>query len=288
MFDYIVRKAQEEKKAAEERIKAAYDSIPAEYHKFIILLDKNVKLGKAGNYKMQPELRELGVWQGKDGSLYLPVSLPYMTVDGRIQWARDEHRKAGKALHIRTEVCNGYVRAEVESELLGSASATAKIGDGDGVDRTNPIENAETSAVGRALGFLGYGLIGTGIASADEVVDAQRRLAQLENNKEKDKKTKNTAQKEPADASSAKSSPAPEWVKGKISDVTPGKIKDTLVFGIKLDTGETVIIAEKHPFMKVIDTHKEKSLEFRCIKKRKNNYLLSGFGNVKADGQVVA
>ena len=42
----LVRKAQEEKKAAEERIKAAYDSIPAEYHKFIILLDKNAKQEK--------------------------------------------------------------------------------------------------------------------------------------------------------------------------------------------------------------------------------------------------
>jgi hypothetical protein len=35
------------------------------------------------------------------------------------------------------------------------------------------LENAETSAVGRALGFLGYGLYGTGIASAEEVLQAQ-------------------------------------------------------------------------------------------------------------------
>jgi hypothetical protein len=41
------------------------------------------------------------------------------------------------------------------------------------VDESNPLENAETSAVGRALGFLGYGVYGTGIASADEVLQAQ-------------------------------------------------------------------------------------------------------------------
>ncbi|TFI46518.1 hypothetical protein E4O93_17455 [Diaphorobacter sp. DS2] len=32
---------------------------------------------------------------------------------------------------------------------------------------------AETSAIGRALGFLGYGLIGTGIASAEEMDGAE-------------------------------------------------------------------------------------------------------------------
>ena len=41
------------------------------------------------------------------------------------------------------------------------------------MDESNPLENAETSAVGRALGFLGYGLYGTGIASAEEVLQAQ-------------------------------------------------------------------------------------------------------------------
>ena len=277
MFDYIVRKAQEEKKAAEERIKAAYDSIPAEYHKFIILLDKNVKLGKVDNYKMQPELRELGVWQGKDGSLYLPVSLPYMTVDGRIQWARDEHRKAGKALHIRTEVCNGYVRAEVVSELYGSATATAKIGDGDGVDRTNPIENAETSAVGRALGFLGYGLIGTGIASADEVIAAQKETAQV----------KAVTKENPQPSSNPKEEA--EWVKGKIIDIKPARTQKGTVFGLKLDSGETVVLPENHPFMSIIDTYKEHVLEFRCQKSPKGSkYVMLGFGSVKANGQVVA
>lgn len=290
-LNFLLIKAQEEKKNAEETIKAALESVLEKYRGFIRLINKNVKLGQINN-DLSPELKQQGIWKTKDGTAYITVQQPYMIVDGRIMWAQDEHREAGKLLHRRTKVFKdeGFVQVEVESEILGSATGTATIGDGETsyVDKTNAIENAETSALGRALGFLGYGILGTGIASADEVVDAQRRLAQLENNKEKDKKTKNTAQKEPADASSAKSSPAPEWVKGKISDVTPGKIKDTLVFGIKLDTGETVIIAEKHPFMKVIDTHKEKSLEFRCIKKRKNNYLLSGLGNVKADGQVVA
>jgi predicted Zn-dependent peptidase len=40
-----------------------------------------------------------------------------------------------------------------------------------GINQTSHIENAETSAVGRALAFLGYG-IETSIASAEEVSQA--------------------------------------------------------------------------------------------------------------------
>ena len=44
---------------------------------------------------------------------------------------------------------------------------------GDGyINKTSALENAETSAVGRALAFLGIGIIES-IASADEVVKAQ-------------------------------------------------------------------------------------------------------------------
>ena len=40
------------------------------------------------------------------------------------------------------------------------------------INRTSHVENAETSAVGRALGFCGFG-IDTAIASADEVQNAE-------------------------------------------------------------------------------------------------------------------
>jgi hypothetical protein len=46
------------------------------------------------------------------------------------------------------------------------------------INQTSAVENAETSSVGRALAFLGYG--GTEIASADEVANAIKAQAAIE------------------------------------------------------------------------------------------------------------
>lgn len=45
---------------------------------------------------------------------------------------------------------------------------------GEGVDKASAVENAETSAVGRALGMLGIGVL-EGIATIDEIGNAQTR-----------------------------------------------------------------------------------------------------------------
>lgn len=57
--------------------------------------------------------------------------------------------------------------------MVTLATGTAMEREGAGnINRTSHVENAETSAVGRALGFLGFG-IDTAIASADEVQNAE-------------------------------------------------------------------------------------------------------------------
>jgi len=128
----------------EAKIKLAYDTTPPEYHGFIAVIKGN----------------------------------PYMKVDGRVAMARDEHRELGKRLDIMKPVFDTVFdiptcQVTVYSELFGMATGTSKVFiGGRGVDQTNPLENAETSAVGRALGFMGYGLLGGGIASAEEVEQA--------------------------------------------------------------------------------------------------------------------
>ena len=60
--------------------------------------------------------------------------------------------------------------SDEEGNLLASGIAYEREGSTN-VNRTSYIENCETSAVGRALGFLGIGING-GIASAEEVQTA--------------------------------------------------------------------------------------------------------------------
>jgi hypothetical protein len=125
----------------------------------------------------------------------------YITVDCRLAMARVEHREAGKKLEIviseiRPDIDRKgnlpmlVVQVVLESEIYGRAvgTATADISAGArAVDATNPVENAETSAVGRALGFYGYGTLQgqSGIASAEEVTDAKRRPIEAQKPAEK-------------------------------------------------------------------------------------------------------
>lgn len=95
----------------------------------------------------------------------------YMTVARRVELAYEE-----KALEsVETDVLSHnpvVVRAKVVvrgNVFTGISSVnldTPRI-----IEKDNPYEVAETSAVGRALGFAGYGLIES-VASADEMVRA--------------------------------------------------------------------------------------------------------------------
>lgn len=97
---------------------------------------------------------------------------PYMTVAGRIAEFWDKAAKGPAS--IITEVTQAgsiiTVKAVATIGQLSAVGHASEMIGGSGVNRTNALENAETSAVGRALGNLGLGLLGAGgIASADEV-----------------------------------------------------------------------------------------------------------------------
>lgn len=98
----------------------------------------------------------------------MPVNIhgkQYITVNERINLAGEN------LLGVETEVLQYdpvvVVKATINykgQKFSGISSANpAKL-----IEKTNPFEVAETSAVGRALGFAGIGIEG-GIASADEM-----------------------------------------------------------------------------------------------------------------------
>lgn len=81
-----------------------------------------------------------------------------------------------KTVLIKTSA--GYYKDTGEIVLLGTGFAQETFGRGL-VNSTSFVENAETSAVGRALGFMGFGLNGGDISSAEELskaLDAKQRL----------------------------------------------------------------------------------------------------------------
>ena len=97
----------------------------------------------------------------------------YLTVARRI----DDFRKAYPDYSITSTVLHAdqdyvQVRAEianVEGRVVASGLAE-EVRKASNINKTSALENAETSAVGRALAFFGMG--GTEIASADEVAGA--------------------------------------------------------------------------------------------------------------------
>ena len=110
----------------------------------------------------------------EDGKL-IQVTTEYMTVAGRIKEFTDLHKKQNKKFKFTRyfEVDsqgNIICHAKVFSEIFGVVEATAAAYGKTIVDKTNPYENAETSAYGRCLGFFGIGII-ENFASYEEVKD---------------------------------------------------------------------------------------------------------------------
>ena len=114
------------------------------------------------------------------------VQTPYPEVNQRIKAFRQVYpdgfivteieKLEGGAVIFRAQV--GYYESSGLRYVLGEG--TAREGQQDSyINKTSYIENAETSAVGRALGMAGFG-IDYGVASAEEVEGAKAAQAEQE------------------------------------------------------------------------------------------------------------
>ena len=106
----------------------------------------------------------------------------YMTVARRVEVAHEAKTLEG----VETEIVNHNpvvvkARVTIKGKVFTGISSV-NLDSQKMIEKLNPYEVAETSAVGRALGFAGYGLIES-IASADEVsraVAIQQRVQHIE------------------------------------------------------------------------------------------------------------
>lgn len=191
----IIRQRVEDARRREEQMRiAAEKAIPAEYRDFLVFIEENEPILNGEPELKKGEKLPPGVFTWK-GRTYVKVKAPYMVVAGRVKWFTDDHKKAGAKYSVTTNIteikemlANGQpvppnfpLITRVESELYGTAEGFATIQFSErGANATHPLENAETSSLGRALAKLGYGLIGPGLASAEEIEEARRREAAKE------------------------------------------------------------------------------------------------------------
>ncbi len=94
----------------------------------------------------------------------------YETVDSRVRRFRDDHPTGDISTQILVDDdTRVLMKAEITIDEKRVATGTAEeIRGSSNINQTSAVENCETSAVGRALGFAGYDAAGS-IASADEV-----------------------------------------------------------------------------------------------------------------------
>lgn len=103
----------------------------------------------------------------------------YATVDSRVEFFREKF----PTWSLETEypildldkgvcVCRAVVKDESGKVVADGYAHEWQNKPGSMVNKTSYIENAQTSAVGRALGFIGIGINGMGIATAEEVTTA--------------------------------------------------------------------------------------------------------------------
>ena len=112
---------------------------------------------------------------------------PYVMVNDRVQGFRELYPDGCIVTHKEDYTPDGYavVTAAIYADNdptkrpLATGMAQETVEKNAKVNRTSMLENCETSAVGRALGFLGIGSVES-IASADEINKAKNKEAELD------------------------------------------------------------------------------------------------------------
>ena len=113
----------------------------------------------------------------------MPVQIhnkDYFTVAERIASFREKHPDYAIETQLISQDDDKVIMKALvmDGERLLATGYAEEVRGSTSINKTSALENAETSAVGRALAF--FGLAGTEIASADEVAGAIKQQAAME------------------------------------------------------------------------------------------------------------
>ena len=110
----------------------------------------------------------------------MPVEIhgkQYVTVNERIQMFHEHYPNGAIHCHLEENCPEGMwivyamVCPDVDNSERNFSGMACEVIGSTQINKTSALENCETSAIGRALGFLGLGVLES-IATADEVVNA--------------------------------------------------------------------------------------------------------------------
>jgi hypothetical protein len=198
-------------------------------------LDKNLR----SFVQMLPQISK----SKKDEKFYQSAIVPYMSVDGRVAEAATAVNPTSvltwmnvtdepvQIVHADTMLIvppRHALALAIERDrnapdtVLRTATGTEAIRSGNnatGADRTHAVANAETSAIGRALGSLGYGLIpGSGLTTAETMNEVAKEERTIDDEPKRSSDESSTADEEPAEQAVEKKK---------------GPSRDALVRGVK-------------------------------------------------------
>jgi hypothetical protein len=148
------------------KVAAARSTVGKGYHNHLLLLEQNQKLWRTKELSEEDcqALTASGAWfkLDPDGlfTIYARTTVPYLSVEGRLRMFLDDLGERDLTFTMSQEIDWYHQVLHVTVSCpWGTAVGSARIVEGgSGVDATHPLEKAQTSALGRALGFLGYGL----------------------------------------------------------------------------------------------------------------------------------
>lgn len=207
------------KEKEDSEIKQAFENTPENYHDFIMTLEHKQTIVNFEMKNISKELQDLGVeaWGGKTR---LKINKPYMVVAGKVRWFADNHivEEDGKRKIYKYNISSNIEKIcdiieskgnppknypyiiKIESELYGTLEGESSIN----WNQSNCLEDAKTSALGRAITTVGIGAIGSGLSSYEEVINFINNADKKDNNKTGNNRNKNNKGKNNKTGSNSK------------------------------------------------------------------------------------